>query len=130
MDYQKFFNDFMAANARGDRAALEAMVHPDFSLEEAAGLPYAGVYKGVDGMFALMRSLDETWSKFRLKVIEFPCQGENSMVVRIAVSGTLRKTGNAFATTAMELWRFKDGRLFEIVPYYFDTHMLAKANGA
>ena len=129
INYQKFFEDFMTANAKGDRATLEAMVHPDFTLEEAAGLPYAGVYRGVDGMFGLMKALDETWSKFRLKVLEFPCSDENAMVVRLAVWGTLRKTGNDFSTTAMELWRFKDGKLIEIVPYYLDTHMLAKANG-
>jgi ketosteroid isomerase-like protein len=130
MSHRKFCEDFLAATRSGDAAALGAMLHPEFSVEEASGLPYAGVYKGVDGWIALSRAVVGTWSKFKIAPIAYPGETENTFTVRFAISGVSRKTGQAFETTVLELWQFKDGKLLEIAPYYFDTHLLAKANGA
>lgn len=120
----------MAATQTVDKAALAALLHPDFECVEADGLPYAGVYRGLDGWMALGAAVIGAWSKFRIRPIEYPGESENAFTVRFAISGVSRKTGKAFETTVLELWHFKDGKLAAISPYYFDTHLLATVDAA
>jgi ketosteroid isomerase-like protein len=114
----------MAATRNDDEAALASMLHPEFEVEEASGLSYAGVYRGVEGWRALSRAVVGTWSKFRIRTLEYPGESEDSFTVRFAISGTSRRTGKAFDTTVLELWKFRDEKLYRIYPYYFDTHLL------
>ena len=130
MGYQTFCERFMAATQADDGAMLGTMLHPDFLVEEAAGLPYGGTYRGLDGWRTLSKAVTSTWSKFRIKPIAYPGESETHCTVRFAISGVSRKTGRAFATTVLELWEFADGRLLRIDPYYFDTHALAMADAA
>jgi ketosteroid isomerase-like protein len=129
MSHRAFCERFLAALAAGDFDAVGAMLDPDFVLEEAAGLPYAGTYRGVDGWRALSKAIVATWGGFRARILEVPGEGADTLVVRLAISGRSRKTGTPFESTVLELWRFRDGRLREIVPYYWDTHHLATIDG-
>ena len=128
MNHQKFSEQFLAALQSGDQAALGEMLHPEFEVEEAAGLPYGGVYRGIQGWLELSNAVIGTWSKFRLQLIEYAGESADSLVIRFAISGRSRKTGKPFESTVLELWKFKDGKLLRIHPYYFDTQLLAAAN--
>lgn len=128
MSYRLFCDRFLAALQAGDRDAMAEMLDPDFIIEEAEGLPYAGIYRGLDGWLALSRAVVGTWSGFRISPVEYPGESADSFVVRFAISGRSRRTGKAFETTVLELWRFREGRLAAILPYYFDTHALAMAD--
>jgi ketosteroid isomerase-like protein len=44
--------------------------------------------------------------------------------------GRATRSGLAFDTSIFELWRFRDGLIFDIRPYYWDTNLLAEAHGA
>jgi ketosteroid isomerase-like protein len=125
-----FSERFLAATRAGDRAQLTEMLHPDFELEEAAGLPYGGLYHGVDGWLALGGAVVAAWRSFRMELLEFVAETDDSLVVRLAISGRSRKTDRPFESTVLELWRFKDDRLHRIHPYYFDTHLLALADSS
>ncbi len=128
MGHREFCERFFAALSAGDLKAQAGMLHPEFVVVEADGLPYAGVYRGIGKWKSLSKSIVQTWSDFKIRPIEYPAESENNLVVRFALSGKSRKTGKAFETTVMELWRFDDAKLREIVPYYFDTHALALAD--
>lgn len=128
MSHQQFAERFLAAVRGGDEATMREMLHPDFELEEAASLPYGGVYRGVDGWLSLCRAVVATWSKFRLTFLEFAGEAADSLVVRFAISGCSRRTLKPFESSVLELWRFKDGKLIRIAPYYFDTQLLVRAN--
>lgn len=128
MSHREFCERFVAAIQVGDRDAMAAMLHPDFVVVEPEGLPYRGVYRGVDGWFALTKAVIGAWGTFKLETLEHLGETADSFVVRFGLSGRSRKTGRSFETTVLELWRFKDGKLIEILPYYFDTHLLAMAD--
>lgn len=128
MKYRAFCEQFLAALAAGDWSTMEQMMHPEFVCIEADGLPYAGVYRGFEGWRRLSDAVLATWSGFRMKVMEMHGGDEESAVLRIALSGKSRKTGKAWESSVLELWKFRDGRLAGIDPYYFDTHLLAKAD--
>jgi ketosteroid isomerase-like protein len=128
MKYRAFCEGFLAALAVGDWDAMERMMHPDFVCIEAEGLPYAGTFTGFDGWRRLSDAVLATWSGFRMKVLEMHGGDDESAVLRIALSGKSRKTGTAWETSVLELWKFKDGKLASIDPYYFDTALLARAD--
>ncbi len=128
MSHRTFCDTFLAALSRGDFAALEPMLDPEFFLEEAQGLPYGGTYRGVDGWRGLSKAIASTWSNFRLLPLEFPGETADTFTVRFAISGKSRLTGKKFESTVLELWRFRGQRLLQIVPYYWDTHLLALCN--
>ncbi|HKT73751.1 MAG TPA: nuclear transport factor 2 family protein [Steroidobacteraceae bacterium] len=128
MSHRKFSEQFLAAMHSGDRAAMGQMLHAQFEVEEAASLPYGGVYRGTEGWLALCSAVVGTWAKFSLQLLEYAGESADSLVIRFAISGRSRKTGKSFESTVLELWRFKDGKLFRIYPYYFDTALLAAAD--
>jgi hypothetical protein len=128
MSYRAFCESFLAALAAGDFETIGGMLDPGFTMREADGLPYGGVYEGVEGWRRLLPLIGKTWAGLKVRPIEFPAEGADALVVRLALSGRSRKTGRPFETTVMELWRFREGRLAEILPYYWDTHLLAEAD--
>jgi ketosteroid isomerase-like protein len=128
VSHREFCERFVAAMLTGDYDAQSAMLDAGFVVHEAQGLPYAGDYHGIDGWRALSQAVVATWKGFRLKPLEFLGETADTFVVRFAISGRSRKTGRAFESTVLELWKFNGARLLEITPYYWDTHALALAN--
>lgn len=128
MKHRAFCEQFIAALGRGDWGTMEAMIHPEFEVVEAEGLPYAGTYRGFEGWRRLSEAVLETWSSFRISAIEMHGGDAESAIIRFAISGRSRRTGNPWESSILELWKFRDGRLARIDPYYFDTHLLAKAD--
>jgi ketosteroid isomerase-like protein len=130
MSHRAFCERFIAALSAGDFDTIGGMLDPDFVVQEADGLPYAGSYRGLEGWRALSKAVITTWSGFKLHPLEFLGETEETFVVRFAISGRSRKTGTPFESTVMELWRFRGPLLREIIPYYWDTHLLAEADQA
>ncbi|MBX3509556.1 MAG: nuclear transport factor 2 family protein [Hyphomonadaceae bacterium] len=116
----------MAATRTGDKVTLAALVHPDFELIEPSGVPYEGTYRGVDGWRKLARAVVEAWEDFQVEPIAFPGESTDTFTVHLKLSGKSRKTGRPFSMSVLELWKFRDGKLIELCPHYFDTHLLAK----
>jgi ketosteroid isomerase-like protein len=104
------------------------MLDPEFILVEAESLPYGGTYKGLEGWRELSASIVRQWAGFKLTLLEYISSSENSLVVRFRISGRSRKTRRQFDTTVLELWRFRDNRLLEVHPYYWDTYALMVAD--
>jgi ketosteroid isomerase-like protein len=116
---------FLEAMASNDSAGMDALIHPEFVLIEPQGLPYGGVYKGREGWRTLVNRVIETWASFRIQISEELGETEDTLVTRFDISGRSRRTGREWTSSVLELWRFRDGLIVEIVPYYFDTHLLA-----
>jgi ketosteroid isomerase-like protein len=119
---------FLAALGSGDWDGMERILHPEFVCIEAEGLPYAGTYIGFEGWRRLSDAVLATWSGFRMNLLEMHGGDADSAVLRIALAGTSRKTRKAWESSVLELWKFRDGRLASIDPYYFDTLLLAEAD--
>lgn len=128
MNHQEFAKRFLAAMHAGDRERMGAMMHPDFLIEEAASLPYAGQYRGLEGWLALCKAVIATWKSFSLDFIEFAGESDDGLVIRFRLRGVSRKTGRPIDSSVLEFWTFRDGKLVSIAPYYFDTHALVVAN--
>lgn len=130
MSHREVCERFMAALQKGDFATQREILTPDFICTEAAGLPYAGTFRGPDGWEELAKTVGRTWKGFSLQFREWVAESEDSAVLLFDISGASRKTGTTFNSSVLELWRFAGGKLAEIRPFYFDTHELAIADAA
>ncbi len=122
---------FSALVMAGDRENAAALVHPEFVLTEAEGLPYGGKWHGFDGLLSLLGVMAETWADLAIEtrsLIGEPEGTEFGLLMQIAGKSTV--TGKTFSTTAFEHWVVRDGKIAEISPHYWDTQALAALHGA
>ena len=129
MSHRAFADRFLAAMRAGDAATMGDMLHPDFELIEADSLPYGGIYRGLNGWLALTQAVVATFAGFRIELIDVAGEGEESIVLHFAISARGRQSGLPFASRVLEYWRFRDGRLCRIDPFYFDTALIVAAIG-
>ncbi|CAH1663698.1 MULTISPECIES: nuclear transport factor 2 family protein [unclassified Chelatococcus] len=128
MTHQNFCERFFAALEKGDFETLGSMLAPDFVCHEAESLPYGGKWRGIDGWKALCKAIVTSWKGVKATPIEFLGETPDTIVIRLSLVGFSRRTGKSLDTTVLELWRFRDGQLREIIPYYWDTAALAAAD--
>jgi ketosteroid isomerase-like protein len=121
---QAIFDAFVA----GDSASVDAAIHPDFVITEAPGLPYGGTYRGLEGWHRLVEKIVGTWDDFATAPIEILGHPYGDRFAALhSLKGRSKKTGRSVSLQVFELWVFKDQKVIEVVPFYFDTHAVAKA---
>jgi sugar phosphate isomerase/epimerase/ketosteroid isomerase-like protein len=115
----------LAALRSVDPEPLRELCHPDFTIEEAASLPYAGTYKGFEGMRAVAGAMYASWAECAVtteSVIGNPAGDE--FVLLQSMRGLTRRTRRPFEMEILELYTFRDGLLTGIRPFYWDTKAL------
>ncbi len=119
--------EFMATARRGDVETLRALFHPEFRIVEADGLPYGGTRRGVEGLLGLVHEVFSTWKDCRVEVRQLVAE-DDCVIVLAEMSGVGRADPQPFRVPIAELYRFEDGRIVEIRPFYFDTKRLYDAH--
>jgi ketosteroid isomerase-like protein len=117
----------LATFMSGDQEKIASVCHPDITIEQAPGLPYGGVYKGLTGVRDMAKLLYKTWSEFDVTTerVLGDASGDHFIMMQ-RLRARSRKTGQATEITIAELFSFQDGRLILIRPYYWDTKALAE----
>lgn len=87
---------------------------------EPQSLPYAGDWNGLDGVGALFRKMREIWSDVAVEDLQ-TAQNDNVVFMSCMLSLTSRATGATIIQPFAEVLRFKDDRLIEGTPFYYDT---------
>lgn len=115
---------FFAAFHIQDMTTMEALLAPDFAIYEAEGLPYAGVYRGIEGWRDLLGRIGAIWSTMIPVVRHFIGDGCHFAVL-MDVTLVSVATGRTLETSVFELWTVEDGKVKEIRPHYWDTAAVA-----
>lgn len=102
---------------------FEKCVHPDFVVRESAALPYAGIYKGVEGFRGLVRTVFTRFHRLNAEPGNY-MEGDDYVAAIVSLRGKGKQTGGNFETSVVELFRFKDGKVIEISPYYWDQQLI------
>ena len=114
---------FLASPTNDARRLAEAF-HPDVVVHEPRSLPYAGDWRGLDGIAALLRKMSEVWSDIAVDDMEAARSGDT-----IFMSCRLRLVARAGGATLerpfAEVLRFRDGLLLDGTPFYHDTAEIA-----
>lgn len=104
----------------GELDALAPWLDEDFHIVEADGLPYAGVYRGLEGMKMLLATIAALWGDTQGEIESLIADGDQVAAV-LTLSGTDRR-GKPASIRICEIWRIQDGKARSVHPFYWDTH--------
>lgn len=116
-----------ALSAAGDWPAVREMLTDDFFATEAPGLPYEGVYSGKDGLEQLYRKVMGMMPVQGLDLIQMTAGGDWVIVI---VEMIASDADGEFRIPLAEGTRFRDGKVAEIKPFYFDHALVHRAVAA
>jgi ketosteroid isomerase-like protein len=106
-----------------DPGLLEAAFDRDVVVHEPGSLPYAGDWQGLEGVAALIGLMRDTWSEMAVEDLAAVRDGD-AVFLSCTLRLVSRATGRSIDQPFAEVLRFRDGRLLEGRPFYFDTDAL------
>lgn len=115
-EMESFVDDLYAFSGAGDWDKAEAMLTDDFVVTEAPGLPMAGKFEGRGALRELHSFVFGRLPVIELDRVRTLAGGDHAVTIlsmRFADPDLPR-------AELCELFRFRDGKVCEIKPYYFD----------
>lgn len=112
-----------AATGVGDFDTAETHLTDDFFITEADTLPFAGVYRGKGALRELYGKVTGMVDLAALDIVQHTVGGDHAVTIL-----SLRFADPALAPAQLcELFVFRNGKICEIKPYYFDPATVAAA---
>lgn len=105
-------------------ASVAERCHPDFTVYEAACLPFGGEWRGPDALQRVAAAMYGTWAEAKVEIHEI-VGGTTWAVVVLSLTMTSKRTGRTFTQTVNEAGRFEGGKLRELRIHYFDAAQVA-----
>lgn len=113
---------FVAAALGGDGATLKVLCADGMVLEQGSGMPYAGVYRGGEGFLEFLGIFGETFDISQLDLVRtYQAEDPDWLVSEFVMRARVKATGKPYATTLVETWNFRDGKVAAIKPHYFNS---------
>ena len=123
-DMRRIIDDLYAATGSGDWDAAEAMLTDDFFITEADGLPMAGIYRGKGALRELFTKVMGMMEVSGLDRVETTTGTDHAVTIL-----SFRFADPSLAPGELcEVFRFHDGKVCEIRPYYFDPATMIAAH--
>ena len=88
-------------------------------------LPFAGTWRGLDGIAEFQRRLGATMRYDTAAVREYLVSGDQVAAIFLG-TGVARQTGKAFRSDIVRLYTFRDGKIV-LVRNYYDTDSYVRA---
>ncbi len=110
---------------RGHESAF-GLLAPDFVLHQAESLPYAGVYRGVEGVKKFFSVFFQIWQTFHSDKIEYFSLDDERVLALSQVRATA-KTGHQIDMPMAQVFSVRNGRILEARPFYWDTAEVKRA---
>ncbi|MET0988844.1 MAG: nuclear transport factor 2 family protein [Steroidobacteraceae bacterium] len=111
---------------RGEWEQVETLLTDDFYLTEAPGLPFEGIYRGRSALRQVFGRVFTMLDIAGLDVHDITV-GEHHAV---GVLDMLLAGKPPVRVAITEVFRFRDGKVCEIRPHYFDTSVIVAAVAA
>ncbi|WP_225204632.1 nuclear transport factor 2 family protein [Novosphingobium huizhouense] len=125
-EMQQFVVDLYAATGVGDWDKVSTMLTEDFFVSEADTLPMKGVYRGKNALRELYVRVMGMMDVAGLDIVE-TCAGEDHAVTILSFRFADPDLPPAHLC---EMFRFRDGKVCEIKPYYYDPAPIVAACAA
>jgi hypothetical protein len=119
-----------AAFKAGDFARLAELFDPEIEFVEAEGLPFGEICGTTRGLSNVLTALGTLFTKY-LTMNDFVCHfiatGTDMAITVVDMDVTIPATGKRLTVPLRECYRVRDGKVYQIQPFYFDTAALAEA---
>jgi uncharacterized protein len=116
---------FMDAVVEGKLDDARRLLHDDFVVHEAGGLPYSGEYHGPDGFFELLTKMNEFLELTPGPTVQHPL-ADDTVAVRYQLKFTTRASGKSVEMSLVEVFTVHDGLITEIDVYYKNPSAVAE----
>lgn len=115
-EIEALVDDLYAATGAGDWDRIETMLTDDFVVSEANTLPMAGVYRGKGALKELYTKVFMLLDAAGLDRVQTTVGGDYAVTIL-----SIRFADPSLAPAEIcEMFRFRDGKLCEIKPFYYD----------
>jgi uncharacterized protein len=99
-------------------------VSDDLVMHVPPGLPYGGDYHGWEGYQRCFKEMGTFFKDLKGGEAEFASVGDKVIVVT-NMSGRIAKNGKPLSFALTTVWKVKDGKVADIVPFYYDTKAIS-----
>ncbi|MDH3509791.1 MAG: nuclear transport factor 2 family protein [Gammaproteobacteria bacterium] len=111
---------------KGDFEGWLAFFTDDSVFREPETLPYGGVVKGREKIQATVMKIVECWDDISYDVEDILANDQRAIAYGV-FNATSKTTGKKVSVPLAEMWRFKDGKVEEMLAIYGDTALLNSA---
>jgi ketosteroid isomerase-like protein len=118
---ERLVGELFAAAGGGDWAKVETLITPDFRFIESDSLPVRGTYTGIREYRALFEAVREGAGAIDVDFISMT--SSDTHVVGLLV---LKFKDHGVHAPLAESFRIRDGRVAEIMPYFFNPKDVEK----
>jgi uncharacterized protein len=115
---------FMAATGAERRNERRSLLHDDFVVHEAGGLPFSGDYHGWQGFFELLNRMNDVLELTAGPITTDPL-GDDVVAARFRLRFISRASGESVEMGLVEIYTVRDGRIAELDVYYKDPAAVA-----
>jgi ketosteroid isomerase-like protein len=115
---------FVAAAGAERLHERQSLMHDDFVVHEAGGLPFSGDYYGPQGFSELLDRMHDVLQLEAGPVI-IDALGEDAVASRFRLSFTARASGESVEMALVEIYTVRDERVAELDVYYKDPSAVA-----
>jgi hypothetical protein len=125
-EIQVFVEKLYELTGSGNWTEAEKHLTDDLFITEASSLPYAGVYRGRGALRELYGRVMTMMDVVDLKIVETTVGNDYAVtLLDMVLAGD-----PPVPVPLAEMFRFRDGKVCEIRPYYFDPTPIVKACAA
>ena len=115
---------FMAAAGAERKNERRSLLHDDFVVHEAGGLPFSGDYYGWQGFYELLNRMNDVLD-LTASPITTDSLGDDAVAARFRLRFISRASGESVEMGLVEIYTLRDGRIAELDVYYKDPAAVA-----
>lgn len=139
VDVVRRFEELMAVEEGADEGAAFAQSRVERAMElldEAVafrpfpGMPgHGGDWIGRDGFLEMCKAYGTAWEAARNVTFQYLDAGDDKVVILLSFDSTSKVTGRMVPVQMVEVITLRDGRILELVPYYYDGYCIVETAG-
>lgn len=115
----------MAENGvKGAWDVVRPYVSDDLVMHVPQGLPFGGDYRGWDGYLNMFKQFAVYFTDLKSFEAKFAAM-DDKVIVMAGLAGRVKKTGKPISIPITAIWQVKDGKVVDIVPFYYDTKAIS-----
>jgi|SRR5271166_2179069 len=123
-DPQATVDRFVNALVEGRLDDARPLLHDDFVVYEAGGLPFSGEYYGPQGFFELFEKISESLDLALDPHIQYLSTGD-TVAMRSRLKFIARASGKSVEIGLVEIYRLRDGLIVGLDVYYKNPSAVA-----
>ena len=120
-------DDARAAGSGFDQVL--ALLDPDVTFHATSSLPHGGKYTGHDSFLKMCEQFRDLWDLVGGVELQYIDGGGDKVITLASFTAESKHTGKTVPVRMVEEVTVRDGKIVELVAYYFDTVPIIEAGG-